>query len=86
MTAQKCKKKFLAEIFCIFECVLLPNPSIKALNSLDSSRPNGRLSQSPKAGAFRELFVPKNDFKTCSAVNFPKNMQILEAWKPIEDT
>ena len=27
----------------------------------------------------------KNDFKTCSAVNFLKNMQILEAWKPTKD-
>ena len=45
---------------------------IKALNSLDSSRPNGRLSQNPKPGGFRDLFLPENDFKTCSAVNFPK--------------
>ena len=25
-----------------------------------------------KKGGFRELFLPKNDFKTCSAVNFQK--------------
>ena len=52
---------------------------IKALNSLDSSRPNGRLSQNPETRGSRELFLPENDFKTCSAVNFPKNIQILEA-------
>ena len=45
---------------------------IKALNSLDSSWPNGRLSENSKTGDFRELFLPKNDFKTCSAVNFLK--------------
>ena len=30
------------------------------------------LSQDPKAGGFRKLFLPENDFKTCSTVNFPK--------------
>ena len=45
---------------------------IKALYSLDSSKPNGRLLQNPKTRGIRELFLPENDFKTCSAVNFPK--------------
>ena len=45
---------------------------IKALYSLDSSRPNGRLSQNPKTERFRELFIPENDFKTSSTVNFSK--------------
>ena len=45
---------------------------IKALNSLDSQRPNGRLSQNLKTGGFRELHLLENDFKTCSAVNFQK--------------
>ena len=58
---------------------------MKALNFLDSSRLNGRLYQNPKEGGFRELFLPENDFKTCSAVKFPKNMQILETWKPTKD-
>ena len=40
------------------------------------------ISQNPKKEGFRELFLL---FKTCSAVNFPKNMQILEAWKPTKD-
>ena len=43
---------------------------IKALNSLDSSRPYERLLKNPKTGDFRELFLPENDFRTCSAVNF----------------
>ena len=72
MTAQKCKNKIWAEIFCIFECLLLKIHLIKALNSLDSSRPNGGLSQNSKTRGFRELFLPKNDSKTCSAVNFLK--------------
>ena len=38
---------------------------MKALNSLVSSRSNGRLSQNPKTGNFREFFLPENDFKTC---------------------
>ena len=25
-----------------------------------------------KTGNFRELFLPENDFQTCSAVNFPE--------------
>ena len=43
------------------------------------------IRKSKKQGGSRELFLPENDFKTCSAVNFPKNIQILEAWKPIKD-
>ena len=29
-------------------------------------------SQIPKTGGFRELFLPENDFKTSSGVNFPQ--------------
>ena len=72
MAAQKVKKTFSAEIFGIFECLLPQNPSNQSSYSIDSSRPNGRLSHNPKTGSFRELFLPENDFKTCSAVNFPK--------------
>ena len=46
---------------------------LKPLNSFDFSRSYGRLSQNPKIGEFRELFLPENDFKTCSTVHFPKN-------------
>ena len=31
---------------------------IKSLNSLDSSRPYGRLLENQKAGDFKELFLP----------------------------
>ena len=57
---------------------------IKTFYSLDYSKPNGRLSQTPRTGGFRELFLPENDFKTCSATNFA-NKQVLDAWKPIKD-
>ena len=63
----------LAEFFCFFEWLLRFNTHlIKALNSLHSFRPYGRLLENPKTGAFRELFLPENDFKTCSPVSFPK--------------
>ena len=72
MAAQKRKKK-IRQKFLAFLNVYYPKTHlIKALYSLDSSRPNGRLSQNPKTGGFRELFLPENDFKTCSTVNFPK--------------
>ena len=51
---------------------------IKALNSLDSSRPYGRLLKNPKTSSFRELFLPENDFKTCSTVSFPKKIWTAE--------
>ena len=72
MAAQKRTKEFLVEIFGILNVCYPKTHLIKALYSLDSSRPNGRLSQNPKTGGFRELFLPENDFKTCSTVNFPK--------------
>ena len=78
-------KKFLAGMFCIFECLLLLCPLIKALNSLDSSRTCGRLLENPKTGGFRELFRPENNFKKCSVISFPKNLQSLEAWKPTKN-
>ena len=66
-------KKLLAEIFCIFECLLTQNST-----NQDSSRPCGRLS--------RELFLPENDFQTSSIHKiFQKIIQILEASEPIED-
>ena len=30
------------------------------------------LLENPKTGGSRELFLPKNNFKTCSTSNFPK--------------
>ena len=58
---------------------------LKSLDSLDSSRPYGRLLGNHKKGGSRELCLPENDFQTSSTKNFPKIFQILEAWKPTED-
>ena len=58
---------------------------IKALYTLDSSRSYGRLLENPKTGASRDIFLPESDLKTSSAVNFLKNIQILEAWKQTKD-
>ena len=66
MAAQKRKKK-IRQKFLAFLNVYYPKTHlIKALYSLDSSRSYGRLSQNPKTGGFRELFLPENDFKTFS--------------------
>ena len=46
---------------------------LKALNSLDSSRTYGRLSENLKTGGSRELFLPENDFRTSSTKNSLKN-------------
>ena len=48
---------------------------MKVHNSLNFSRPYGKLLniESPKTGGSKELFPPENDFKTSTAVNFPKN-------------
>ena len=71
MAAQKWKKKLLPEIVSTSECIFKTH-LIKALNSRDSSRPYGRLLENPKTGGFRESFLPEKNFKTCSAVSFPK--------------
>ena len=50
MAAQK-QKKIVSKKFCAFLNVYCPKtPQIKSLNSLDSSRPNGRLLESQKTG------------------------------------
>ena len=86
MAAQNHKKDFSAEFVTFLNANFPQTHLIKALNSLHCSIPNGRLSENPEKGGFRELYLPKNDFKTCSTVNFPKKyMQILEAWRPMED-
>ena len=79
------KKNFRQKFLAFLNVYYLKTHLIKVLNSLDSSRPNGRPSQNQKTGGFRGLFLPEKDFKTCSTVNFPKSIQILEAWKPTRD-
>ena len=49
---------------------------IKIPNSLDSST----LSENWKNMGFRELFLPKNDFKTCSRVNSRKWLKNRNLW------
>ena len=46
---------------------------LKALNSLDSSRTYGRLSENQKTGGSRVLFLHENDFQTSSTNNYLKN-------------
>ena len=80
MAAQKHKKKFLAVFFAILNAYYPKNRLIKSPSFVDSSRPYGRLLGNSKTGGFREFFLPENDFKTCSAVNFPKKTSRF--WRP----
>ena len=63
MLAQKhTQKKKFGGNFCYFLNAYLPETQlIKIHNSFDSFRPYG---------SSRELFLPENDFKTCSALTF----------------
>ena len=72
-------KKFWQHI-CIFECLLPQNPTNQSSNYLDSSRTYIRLLGDPKTGCLRELFVPENGFKTCSAAHFPKEHPKFGGW------
>ena len=45
---------------------------IEALYSLCSSRSYGKLLGNPKTGATRDLFLPESNFRSSSAVKFPK--------------
>ena len=55
--------KISAGIFCILNAYYSKTHLIKALNSLDTSIPNGILSQNSKNRGFREA---------CSAENIPQ--------------
>ena len=85
MATQKYKKNSTQIFIFIFECLLPQNPSNLSSLLIDSSRSYKRLLKNKKTGGSRELFLPENDFQTSSTANFPKNIQILEAWKPTED-
>ena len=79
--AKKIQQKFFAFLNAYYPKIHL----IKAPNSLDSSLPNGSLSKNLKRRLWG-IIPAKNDFESCSAVNFSKkNMQILETWKLTED-
>ena len=66
------KKKLLAEIFEFLNVYYSEIHLIKALNSLDSSKPHNWLLKIQKIGGSRKLFMPENDFQTCFKVNFSK--------------
>ena len=77
MVAQKCQKRktMLAETLCIFQHLLTQNPTCHGsplswffqtiLKNLIE-----RLLENPKTEVSRELFLPKNNFKTCYTVSF----------------
>ena len=78
MATQKHTQKVCWQKFFAFLNAYKPiSQLIKAHNSFDFSISQRRLSQNPE--------MPENDFKTCSTVNFPKSIQILEAWKSTKD-
>ena len=64
--------KLLNETFCVFEHLVNQNLTNQDSQLPYSSRPYGGLLENPKTWDSRELFLPENDFKTCSAVIFPK--------------
>ena len=68
-TKQNCWQKFIVFLNARYSKTHL----LKALNSLDSSRTYGRLSENQKTGGSRELFLPENDFRTRSTKNSLKN-------------
>ena len=70
--AAQTQKNCWQKCFAFLNAYKPKTQQIKALNSTDSSRSYGRLSQNPKTGRLRELFLTENDFKTCSTVNLPK--------------
>ena len=72
MVSQKLKKKFSHKFLAFLNLCYPKAHLIKALYSLDSSRSYGRLLENPKRGSFRDFFLPESDFRTSSAVNFPK--------------
>ena len=70
MVAQKRKEKISAEIFGIFDCLLPQNPSNQsALPSWLFKTKWKTKSQNPKTGGSSEIFLPENDFKSCSRVH-----------------
>ena len=79
MATRKCnKKKILVELFCIFECLLPPNSSNQSSHLSLFFKTKWKLITKSKKRGFRELFLPKNDFKTCSAVS----QKTSRFWRP----
>ena len=71
------KTKNYWQIFLAFSNVCYPKTHlIKALDSLDSSRPYKRPLKNQNAGGSKKYFLPENDFQTSSTVNFPKKSRV----------
>ena len=80
MTVQKHQKDCWQKSFTFLNVYEPQTQIIKALNCLDSSRSYGKLLENPKPGAFEELFLSENDFKSSSRVFFFKKMSRF--WRP----
>ena len=64
MVAQKCKKKFWQNLFAFLNVYYPETHKIKALKSLDTSRPYRRPLENKKTGDSREF---KNDQSSMTA-------------------
>ena len=65
------QKKLLAELFCIFECLLTQDPTNQATKlSWFFQIIRKTIRKFKKSGLF--IFLSENDFKTSFKVNFPK--------------
>ena len=62
------QKEFVSRNF--FNAYYSKTHLIKALNSLESSKPYGRLKENKKTWCSRELFLPENDFQASSTEKF----------------
>ena len=80
MAAQRPQKKFRQKYFAFLNVYYPKTYLIKVLNCLYTSRLNGRLSQNPKTGGFRGLFLPENDFKNLLHGRFSKKTSGF--WRP----
>ena len=69
------KKNYWLKFFAFLNIYQPKTQLIKIHDSIDSSRQYGRLSENPKTGGSRELFLSENDFQTSAAVNFLKKHQ-----------
>ena len=71
--SSKKKKEIVSRNFFAFLNASYPKTLLmKSLNSLDSSRPYGRLLKNKKAGCSKELLLPKYNFQNSSTKIFPK--------------
>ena len=80
MAAQKGKKIVDWDFWHFRMPTNLQTQLIKIHNSLDSSRPYGWLLENPKTYDSRKLFLPENDFKTYSTVNYRKWLKNQNLW------